>query len=327
MMRVEELISDTYPVWAGMRQALWEDHTEEKDRRQFQEYLARRQAGEALSYFAVSDNGDYTGFLDAALRVDHVDGVEHSPVWYVEGIFVVPEERGKGVGRFLCSVLERYARAQGYMMIASDCELDDCESEAFHKAVGFVEAIRSIHLTKSLDTDASEATEFEADSALWMPIVIRTGEPKDAEWLADLFQRYWSSTYVACGGRQIDLMAAKVRLACTGKSRVGAVNYILRTESCEIASLITELPHRGVGRRLVEEVEAEVVQAGCPTLTAVTTNDNTKALRFWQRQGFVIAGIDRDAVARARELKPSIPVIGNNGIPIRDEIILHKALT
>ena len=164
MMRVEELISDTYPVWAGMRQALWEDHTEEKDRRQFQEYLARRQAGEALSYFAVSDNGDYTGFLDAALRVDHVDGVEHPPVWYVEGIFVVPEARGKGVGRFLCSVLERHARVQGYMMIASDCELDDYESEAFHKAIGFEEAIRSIHLTKSLDTDASEATEFEADS-------------------------------------------------------------------------------------------------------------------------------------------------------------------
>lgn len=325
-MRAQELTPDTYSVWAGMRQALWEDHTDKKDRRQFQEYLAKRQVGEALSYFAVSDDGNYSGFLDAALRVDHVDGVEHPPVWYVEGIFVLPESRGKGVGRFLCSVLEHHARAQGYVVIASDCELDDYDSEAFHKAIGFKEAIRSIHLTRSLDTGKIDATKLQADSAPWMPVLVRRSEPTDAEWLIGVFKRHWCSSSVVCRGRQIELMETRARLACTGASRVGVVNYILCSEDCEIASLIAELPDRGIGRRLVEEVEAEARQANCKALTTVTTNDNTKALRFWQRQGFVIAGIGHNAVARARELKPSIPLIGNDGIPIRDEIILHKVL-
>lgn len=228
-MKVEELTPDAFRAWADMRQALWEDHTEEKDRRQFQEYLAKCEAGQALSFFAVSEDGDRVGFLDAAFRKDHVDGVESPPVWYVEGIFVLPEARGQGVGRFLCSVLERHARSQGYSMIASDCELDDYESEAFHKAIGFKETIRSIHLTKPLDDGIDDQTGFDAESVLWIPVVVRSPKPGDVGWMNDAFERHWSSNTVVIRGRQIDLMATEARLAWTGESRVGVINYILCT--------------------------------------------------------------------------------------------------
>jgi ribosomal protein S18 acetylase RimI-like enzyme len=58
----------------------------------------------------------------------------------------------------------------------------------------------------------------------------------------------------------------------------------------------------------------------------VTTNDNVDAIRFYQRRGYRIASIDRGAVDRARSIKPSIPLIGFHGIPIRDELTLVKDL-
>ncbi len=51
-----------------------------------------------------------------------------------------------------------------------------------------------------------------------------------------------------------------------------------------------------------------------------------RALRFYQKRGFVLVAVHRDAVAAARALKPEIPLIGEDGIPIRDELELELAL-
>jgi hypothetical protein len=58
-------------------------------------------------------------------------------------------------------------------------------------------------------------------------------------------------------------------------------------------------------------------------LWLVTTNDNCRALRTYRRQGFVLEEVRTDAVARARRLKPTIPELGQEGIPIKDELILR----
>jgi RimJ/RimL family protein N-acetyltransferase len=58
----------------------------------------------------------------------------------------------------------------------------------------------------------------------------------------------------------------------------------------------------------------------------ITTNDNSDALKFYQKAGFRIVAVHRDAVALARRLKPEIPLVGENGIPIRDEIELELVL-
>jgi hypothetical protein len=51
------------------------------------------------------------------------------------------------------------------------------------------------------------------------------------------------------------------------------------------------------------------------------------ALRFYQKRGFSLAAVHRNAVDEARrKLKPEIPIIGLDGIPIRDEIELEMAL-
>ncbi|UCC16424.1 MAG: hypothetical protein JSU58_08645, partial [Dehalococcoidales bacterium] len=52
----------------------------------------------------------------------------------------------------------------------------------------------------------------------------------------------------------------------------------------------------------------------------ITTNDNTHAIRFYQRYGFKIATIYPNSMEEARKIKPEIPFTGNDGIPLRDEI-------
>ena len=61
-------------------------------------------------------------------------------------------------------------------------------------------------------------------------------------------------------------------------------------------------------------------------LELVTTNDNTSALRFYQRRGWVLAAVHVGGIEASRRIKPSIPARGNDGIPIRDELELECAL-
>ena len=68
-------------------------------------------------------------------------------------------------------------------------------------------------------------------------------------------------------------------------------------------------------------------EAGCRRLWLVTTNDNVDALRFYQRRGFRLTELQAGAVDVSRAtLKPSIPEVGDHGIPIRDELVLERSL-
>ena len=82
----------------------------------------------------------------------------------------------------------------------------------------------------------------------------------------------------------------------------------------------------GVGTALIEAVKTVGQQRGYKRLWLVTTNDNLEALGFYQKRGFVLAAVHRNAVAKSRRLKPSIPLIGESGKSIRDELELEIAL-
>ena len=59
----------------------------------------------------------------------------------------------------------------------------------------------------------------------------------------------------------------------------------------------------------------------------ITTNDNLDAIRFYQRRGFTIATVHAGAIEQSRTIKPSIPLVGSYGIPIRDEIEFEMLLS
>jgi DNA-3-methyladenine glycosylase I len=85
-------------------------------------------------------------------------------------------------------------------------------------------------------------------------------------------------------------------------------------------------PNSGIGSALLEAVKAAAAEQGCKRLWLITTNDNVRALRFYQKRGFHIAAVHVDALNESRRLKPQIPIIGIDGIPLRDEIELEMML-
>ena len=80
---------------------------------------------------------------------------------------------------------------------------------------------------------------------------------------------------------------------------------------------------RGVGTALIKAVIAAARAAGCRRLWLITTNDNLRALGFYQKRGFALVAVHRNALDRSREMKPQIGFIGENGIPLRGKIELE----
>jgi N-acetylglutamate synthase-like GNAT family acetyltransferase len=94
----------------------------------------------------------------------------------------------------------------------------------------------------------------------------------------------------------------------------------------EIVTLDALQTRHGIGTVLLQRVEYTARKRGIRRLWLVTSNDNLDALRFYQRRGFLLCAVRPGAVEQARSQKPSIPVTGHYGIPLRDEIELDIAL-
>jgi len=101
-------------------------------------------------YLAIK-NDEYVGFIHLSLRTDYVEGSNSSPVGYVEGIYVEPGYRNLGISRELIKHGEKWAMTKGCTQMASDIEMDNKDSYAFHLKVGFLEAGRIIAFIKDLN--------------------------------------------------------------------------------------------------------------------------------------------------------------------------------
>ena len=110
-----------------------------------------------------------------------------------------------------------------------------------------------------------------------------------------------------------------------GGEWVGLLTFTIEDGECEVTSLDSLHEGHGIGSRLIDRATAEARDRGCRRLFLITTNDNLNALGFYQKRGFEIAAIYRGAVNKSRKLKPSIPLVGYNNIPLRDEIELEMS--
>ena len=106
-------------------------------------------SAEAVCFLAY-DGAEPVGFAQCQLRHDYVEGCETSPVGFLEGVSVEPGHHRKGIAKALVSSCEDWARSMGCTEFASDCELDNTASLAFHLAIGFEEAGRTIWFNKKL---------------------------------------------------------------------------------------------------------------------------------------------------------------------------------
>ena len=113
------------------------------------EFALLTASAEAACFLAF-DGDAPIGFAQCQLRHDYVEGCETSPVGFLEGIYVNEGHRLTGTGRALLSACERWAKEKGCTEFASDCELDNTVSLAWHMKNGFTEMGRTIWFAKHL---------------------------------------------------------------------------------------------------------------------------------------------------------------------------------
>ena len=86
------------------------------------------------------------------------------------------------------------------------------------------------------------------------------------------------------------------------------------------------MPAGGVGAALLAAAERHARAAGCRRIFLTTTNDNTHAMRFYQRQGWCFCTLHKGIVDRVRTVITDLPLLGFHGIQVRDEIEFERWL-
>lgn len=156
---------------------------------------------------------------------------------------------------------------------------------------------------------------------------VRELRADDGDLVIGLLTKRWGSARIVTRGRlhHADKLPGFV-VECEDEL-IGLVTYRIDGTECEIISLDSLVERQGVGSKLLSRVREAAVDAGCNRLWLITTNDNLPAQRFYQKRGFRLVAVHKNAIDHARKLKPEIPDIGQNGIPIRDEIELEMLLS
>ena len=138
---------------------------------------------------------------------------------------------------------------------------------------------------------------------------------------------HWFTTEMVILGEIVDMTVVEGIAAMDGDEIVGLITYRVSGDTCEITSLDSLREGQGNGTALLEQVIAIAREVNCLKVSLITTNDNIHAIQFYQKRGFDLVRLHKDSIQQARVLKPEIPLIGSNGIPITDELEFEMLLS
>ncbi|HSN74504.1 MAG TPA: GNAT family N-acetyltransferase [Anaerolineae bacterium] len=266
-------------------------------------HLAILRRSDAVVLAVDEETGRVVGFVNALS-----DGVLNAFIPLLE---VLPAYQGRGIG----SELARRMLAQLGNLYAVDL-LCDADVQPFYARLGMIAGQGMVlrrYDRQSGRAEATQAVDFQ----------VRTLEAADQPQVAAWMAEHWGSEIMISRGVVRRPAVLPGFAAVSGEGWLGLLTYHIDGDACEIVTIDSVQPNAGVGTALIETAKRAAVQAGCRRLWLITTNDNTAALRFYQKRGFVLAALHANAVTHSRQIKPEIPLVGNDGIPIRDEIELE----
>ncbi len=155
---------------------------------------------------------------------------------------------------------------------------------------------------------------------------IRPLADADREWVERLIVDRWGDSVVV-GRGGVWKPAELPGFAAFDDGRcAGLVTYEIGGDACEIVTIDALEEGKGIGTALLEAVVAAACEAGCTRVQLLTTNNNLRALAFYQKRGFRLVGLVPGAIDQERSRKPSIPLVDSAGLPIRDELHLELEL-
>ncbi len=209
----------------------------------------------------------------------------------------------------------RAPRYQGYLVIASrgdSTERGKCDGDVVDKQDQGTASQRFQH-------GAEYRTRVR-------DVSIRRISDLDRAWVREFIATKWGAETIIAHGVLYRPAELDGFVAIQNDGRVGLIALYIQDNACEIVMLASTQSNRGIGTRFIESAIIYARERGCARLWLITTNDNLNALGFYQKRGFRLVAIHRGAVDVARKIKPEIPLIGDNRIPLRDEIELEMML-
>lgn len=149
---------------------------------------------------------------------------------------------------------------------------------------------------------------------------IRAKRDDDNIALVDSWTERWGATIVVARGRAYNVLELPGFVAEADGALMGALTFARLHGEIEIVTLDSFSENKGIGTALLDAAVALGRSEGVRRLCLVTSNDNIRALRFYQRRGWRLSALYPGAIDAARRIKPEIPLIGEHDIPLRDEI-------
>jgi GNAT superfamily N-acetyltransferase len=159
-------------------------------------------------------------------------------------------------------------------------------------------------------------------------MIVRPIQSSDLSFIREELVRHWADTSIWSIGRryQADELPGLVAIDESNRDeRVGLVTYFIHAGGWqgEVITLSSRAENTGAGTALLAAAVQAIRDAGCARAFLTTTNDNLRALGFYQKRGWRLAALHKGIIDEARKRVPAIPTIGMNGIPLRDEIELE----
>ena len=160
---------------------------------------------------------------------------------------------------------------------------------------------------------------------------IQHDDADDLAFVREELTRNWHDVGIWSVGRRYqgdELPGLMAIDDASDKLRVGLVTWHIEPGNyhAEIVTLSSRRENTGVATALLNAAVDAIRAAGCVRIYLRTTNDNLRALGFYQKRGWKLHTIHKGYIEVARKHEPRIPATGMQGIPLRDEIELEMWL-
>jgi GNAT superfamily N-acetyltransferase len=156
---------------------------------------------------------------------------------------------------------------------------------------------------------------------------VRPITPADRTWIAETVTGAFGSVRMVSNGVVIEDASVLDGFVVDHDGRaIGCALVNLVDNVAELVVLVTTYRGAGAGGALLEAVVDWAKREKWSRLWLVTSNDNTDAIRMYQRAGWDWTDFRRDAISEARLVKPEIPATGNHGISLRHELEFEAPL-
>jgi GNAT superfamily N-acetyltransferase len=157
-------------------------------------------------------------------------------------------------------------------------------------------------------------------------IRVRPLERGDRPWVVGRLEDAFGDVNVARKGVLIDASILPGFVATDDGRPVGLLTCNAAQGECEVVAVISTEEGRGIGQALMDAVRDHAAAAGVHRLWLITTNDNTRAIRFYQMWGMDLCALHRHGARRSRKVKPALPERGADGIPLDHELEFEMLL-